>query len=85
MRFFVFLLFSACASMTSPKFNRDVWLHEVIPTELCMRYPDIQDFGIYRVLSNGNKEYLMYCDAQIQNYISSHVDDVIIERKDKAQ
>lgn len=75
--FFIILLCTGCITLT-PKFKGDVWLHDSIPPELCMRYPDIQDFGIYRKLNDGSMEFIPYCDDEIKNYLSSHAKDVEI-------
>lgn len=68
-----FLLLSACTTLT-PRFKGSLFLHHRLPEDA----KDLDQYGIYRVLANGDEEYLPYTSSEIKNYISVHKDDFIL-------
>jgi hypothetical protein len=73
---------NGCTTLT-PKFNGPIFLIDQIPEMHCSE--EIWKYGIYRRLSNGDKEYLPFCDPRIHSYLASHARDLeLVEEKSSA-
>jgi hypothetical protein len=48
----------------------ETWLNSGLPADVCEKYPEIKEYGIYRKLDSGQYEFLSYCKNESQNYIS---------------
>lgn len=68
-----FFLLTGCTTLT-PRFKGSLFLHHQLPEDA----KDLNQYGIYRKLVNGEEEYLPYTDKNIVNYLSIHKDDFIL-------
>jgi len=78
---FLLLFLNGCITLT-PKFNGEIYLHDVIPEEICRENPELVKVGIFRKLNDGSREWISYCNPMIMYYLSSHKDDVQISEKE---
>lgn len=69
------LLFTACVS--EKEIRGQLYINEGIPKELCDKYPEIKEFGVYRVISETEEELLPYCSNRIKKFLSA--DRVYVE------
>ena len=47
-----------------------------MPPEVCAAYPAIRDYGIYRELNSGQKEFVSICTQEITLYLSIYNEDL---------
>lgn len=53
-----------------------MWLNNLpVPKEICDANPVLRDYGIYRELNNGKKEFVSVCTKEITLYLSIYGDD----------
>lgn len=83
-----FLLVSGC--VTRQQIEADVYQNDGIPASVCAKYPEIRNYGMYRVVActskpqskqcqHGEKafeELRPYCGASSRNYLSMLNSDV---------
>lgn len=44
-------------------------------SEVCDRNPEIRSYGFYRVLDDGNKEFVSVCNPIARDFLAVHKDD----------
>lgn len=65
------LVCQACQTPTRSQVNALVWLDNFpLPPELCARHPDIQAYGFYRRLDDGNLEFFSICNQSVPKMVS---------------
>ena len=69
------LLLVACVSEQSVRGK--LYLNDGLPKELCDKYPELKEFGAYRIVSDTEEELLPYCSERIKNFLSA--DKVYVE------
>lgn len=55
----------SCVGVTRKQINADLWEQSGIPKELCEKYPELQEYGHYRVLNNGKYQRFSYCNEEL--------------------
>lgn len=72
----------ACTSL-APKFKSNhLFLHSVIPEELCT--DEIREYGIYRILEDDSVEILDFCNPLIRMYFGVHSSDIELVEEELA-
>lgn len=72
----IFLFLTGC--ITRKEVLAQVWLHGAIPEELCNKYPELKQYGIFRRLNddqNGKPqwEFLPYCEKDGIKYVERYL------------
>lgn len=67
-------LVSGCVSRK--KIEAAVWATNApIPQEICLREPEVAQYGFYRRLNNGQLEFVSWCSEQAAYYVTMYSDD----------
>lgn len=76
------LLASGC--LTRQQILAEAWLHDKLPAEVCLQFPELRQVGVYRKLNDdecqkknlpvGCEEFISYCQNEIELYISFQKD-----------
>ena len=53
------LLLQGCPSRA--EIDAEIWLNSGITPDVCAKYPELKQFGIYRKLDTGKYEFISYC------------------------
>lgn len=68
------LTFPACIKRS--EIRAAIWLNNGLPTEICAREPELQNYGFYRKLSDGNYEFVAYCNPLSAHWIAIFDEDL---------
>lgn len=75
---------SLVGCVTQQQVQADIWMNDSIPASVCAKDPQLQRYGMYRVVACSSKptvapcqhgekqfeEYRSYCSTQTKNYLS---------------
>lgn len=74
------LLLSSC--VTKKEINAAIWVNNFMGEkdsesikDLCERYPEIRDYGFYRVLNTGKKEFISICNPSARGFVAMYKTD----------
>lgn len=72
------LLFLLVGCVSEQEVRGKLYQMERIPEDICVKYPEIREYGIFRVISETEEEYIPYCSNRIQRHLSAdrvHVEE----------
>ena len=75
MRYLFLLLLCSCVSQQEVRGR--LYQMDRIPVDLCDRYPELKEYGIYRVISDTEEELLPFCSERIKQFLAA--DRVYVE------
>lgn len=73
IRLFALLVLTSCISRE--EIDAALWNSDRIPVELCEKYPEIKDYGFFRVLNSGNEEFVSFCSNEAKAYFAMYNKD----------
>jgi hypothetical protein len=75
LRYLFLLLLSACVSQQEVRGK--LYQLDRIPADLCEKFPELKEFGAYRVISETEEELLPFCSERIKQFLAA--DRVYVE------
>lgn len=70
-------LFLLCSCVSQSEVRGKLYQMDRIPVDLCEKYPELKEFGIYRVISDTDEELLPFCSERIKQFLAA--DRVFVE------
>jgi len=70
------LSFLGCLAPKRSEINASIWLNNApLPEELCQTHKELNDYGFYRKLNDGNLEFISFCNKDAAQWLSMHQSD----------
>jgi hypothetical protein len=68
-------LFVLPSCITRQEISAAIWLNNGLPSELCQKEPELRNYGFYRKLNSGKIEFISFCSARANEWLSMHQGD----------